>query len=316
MVYALGPQPETPVYRSELPSVPTIENGLEEWIQNNESKFKVKPNNEARIVWADSVKSRTEYCIVYLHGYSASQMEGDPVHRNIARRYGANLYLARLQAHGLISDNPLIDYSPSGVWESAQEALAIGQQLGDKIILMSTSTGGTLSLMLGAKYDNIYAHILYSPNIEINDPTAYMLNNPWGLQIARTVIGDEYRFLDQGEEYAKYWNDFYRIESLVALQELLETSMNNETFSKVTQPVYLAYYFKNEEEQDPVVKVSAMLKMYEALGTNEDQKRKEAYDTGNHVLASPIKSGDVEGVQHGTERFIEEVLEISPISEQ
>jgi hypothetical protein len=35
-------------------------------------------------------------------------------------------------------------------WESAKLAYAIGKQIGKKVILMSTSTGGTLALKLAA----------------------------------------------------------------------------------------------------------------------------------------------------------------------
>ncbi len=70
-------------------------------------------------------------------------------------------------------------------WESAKEALAIGQQIGNKVILVGTSTGGTLALQLAAQYPEVYAMVLLSPNIAINDPNAWLLNNPWGLQISQ-----------------------------------------------------------------------------------------------------------------------------------
>lgn len=35
----------------------------------------------------------------------------------------------------------------------------------------------------------MYALINLSPNIAINDPAAFLLNNPWGLYIARAVMG-------------------------------------------------------------------------------------------------------------------------------
>jgi alpha-beta hydrolase superfamily lysophospholipase len=77
------------------------------------------------------------------------------------------------------------------LWESAQQAYAIGKQLGNKVILMGTSTGGTLALQLAAAYPEIAGLVLYSPNIAINDPNAWILNNPWGLQIARLVKGSK-----------------------------------------------------------------------------------------------------------------------------
>src|SRR5258708_7415518 len=77
--------------------------------------------------------------------------------------------------------------------KSAKEALAIGRQLGNKVILMGTSTGGTFALQLAATYpDQVAALVLLSPNIAINDPNAWLLNNHWGLQIAHLVTGGNY----------------------------------------------------------------------------------------------------------------------------
>ena len=45
---------------------------------------RLKPDNEARIVWADSSRQKTAYAIVYLHGFSASLGEGDPTDTDIA----------------------------------------------------------------------------------------------------------------------------------------------------------------------------------------------------------------------------------------
>ncbi len=92
IIYLFGPHPATPVYSTTLPTVPSNATELENYIQQNEAQHKLKPNNEARIIWADSLKTKTEYAIVYLHGFSASQEEGRPIHTNIAREFGCNLY--------------------------------------------------------------------------------------------------------------------------------------------------------------------------------------------------------------------------------
>ena len=88
------------------------------------------------------------------------------------------------------------------------------------------------------------------------------------------------------------------MESAVALEEMLETSMTKETFEKITQPAQVLYYYKDEVHQDSVVKVDAIKKMFEQLKTSADKKRSLALpNTGDHVLGSPIKSGDVAGVE-------------------
>src|SRR5215471_19299683 len=164
-LYLLGPAPSTPVYAKEMLAVPSGPADLENYIREGEAKHKLKPDNEARIVWAnDSTKAKTEYAIVYLHGFSASQAEGDPVHRNIAREFGCNLYLSRLAEHGKDTTDELINLTSDKYWQSAKEALAIGRQIGNKVILMSTSTGGTLALLMAADYPDVDALVLMSPN--------------------------------------------------------------------------------------------------------------------------------------------------------
>lgn len=313
IVYLLGPKPETPRFITTMPAVPAI-GELEKYITLKEAAHKLRPNNEARIVWVnDSVKQKTEYAIVYIHGFSASQEEGNPVHRNIAQFFGCNLYLARLAEHGIDTSDQLANLTADNYWESAKEALAITKQLGNKVIVMGTSTGGTQALQLAATYPNdIAALVLYSPNIAINDPNAWLLNNHWGLQIARLVKGSNYNDpADQRPVYKQYWNKPYRLEAIVALEEMLETTMNKETFEKVKQPVLLLYYYKDEQHQDKVVKVSAMKKMFTQLATDSTLKRAIALpNTGDHVMASPIKSNDVISVEKETKKFLEEVVKL------
>src|SRR5688572_29020681 len=83
IVYLMGPRPGKPILSNELPQVPA--DTLDEYVRHKELQHKLRPDNEARIVWAnDSSKQKTRYSILYLHGFSASQGEGDPVHKNIA----------------------------------------------------------------------------------------------------------------------------------------------------------------------------------------------------------------------------------------
>lgn len=311
VIYLVGPNPATPEYDIAMPVVPSISN-LEKFVAAHEAIHKLRPDNEARIVWAnDSLKQKTNYAFVYLHGFSASQEEGNPVHRNVAKSFGCNLYLARLAEHGIDTSEQLANLTVSNYWKSAQQALAIGKQLGNKVILIGTSTGGAQAIQLAATYPNdVAALILYSPNIAINDPNAWILNNPWGLQIARLVKKGKYNIPeDQRTIYKQYWNNPYRLEATVALEEMLETSMNKETFSRVKQPTLMLYYYKDEQHQDPVVKVSAMKEMFTELGTADSLKREVALPaTGNHVIASPIKSADIASVERETKRFLQEVI--------
>ena len=314
VIYLLGPHPSAPVYTNQLPNVPSDAASLEAYVKHNEEQHKLKPNNEARIVWNnDSLKTKTNYAIVYLHGFSASQEEGKPIHTNIAKEFGCNLYLSRLAEHGIDTVDPMKNLTAEEYWESAKQALAIGKQLGEKIILMGTSTGGTNALQLAATYPNdIAALVLLSPNVAINNDKAWLLNNPWGLQIARMVTGDNYvTSSDSRPIYKQYWYWHYPLEATVQLQEYLETTMTKTNFEKIQQPLLLLYYYKNDVHQDSVVSVPAMLKMYDELGTPKENKIKEAIpNAGNHVLGSYIKSHDLLSVQNAIESFMTRKLHL------
>ncbi len=314
-IYWLGPKPAHPLYTKDLPVVPDQARELEDYIKSNENRHKLKPDNESRIVWfSDSLKEKTEYAVVYLHGFSASSKEGDPVHIDFAKKFGCNLYLPRLEEHGIDTTEPLAAYTADKAWKSAKEAYEIGTKLGKKVILMSTSTGGTLALKLAGEYPNIAGQILLSPNIEINDPNAWLLNNPWGLQIAHMVKGEYNISSDTSALYKQYWYSKYRMEGAVELEELLETTMKPSTFEKVKQPVLLLYYYKDDKHQDDVVKVSAMQKMFRGLGTVPDQKKEMAKpNAGNHLIGSYIRSKDYKSVEEACEKFATDILKLTPV---
>jgi esterase/lipase len=313
ITYFLGPKPAMPKYNIELPTVPAEPVALEKYVHDKDAMHKLRVNNEARIIWQnDSLKNKTEYAVVYIHGFSASQEEGDPVHYDFAKKFGCNLFLNRLEDHGLDTSEKLLTVTADRLWNSAKEAYAIGKQLGKKVILLCTSTGGTLGLKLAAEYPEIAGLILLSPNIAINDPNAWLLNNHWGLQLARLIQGKYIISKDTTAIYAQYWDAKYRMESAVELEELVETTMKESLFKKVTQPVLMLYYFKDEEHQDKVVKVSAMKRMFMQLGTPDSLKKQvDIPNAGDHVIGSSIKSKDVPSVEEECFKFGEQVLKLS-----
>ena len=311
LVYILGPAPK----KLKLTITPIENNSKLENIELKISeKEKNEPNirigNEAKIIWTDSLtKQKTPYSIVYLHGFSASQAEGFPVHQNIAKRYGCNLYLPRLYKHGLTSKEPLLEFTAEGLVESAREAIAIGKQLGDKVILLSTSTGSTLSLLLAGEDKDIACLLLYSPNIDLYDTKSFLLVKPWGLQIARSVIGDKYYTFEAPTEAKKYWTTTYRIEALIALKNLINASMNDSTFKKVKQPVFVGYYYKDKQHQDNVVSIPKMKEMYCQLGTPLNSKRMVNFpEAGYHVIGSSYWNKNTQPIEDSTCNFLEEVL--------
>ena len=313
VAYIAGPKFPKPELSSKLPVLQMKTAELETYLKDKEADLNLKPDNESRIIWNnDSLKNKTPYCLLYLHGFSASWYEGEPVHRDFANRYGMNLYAPLLASHGMDTIEALVDMTPERLYESAKEALVVAQLLGEKVILMGTSTGGTLALKLAAEFPELMEGlILLSPNVAINNPAAFLLSKPWGLQIARGVYKGNYRTSDNDTlpKECRYWNCTYRLEAVVYLQQLVDATMTKETFAQVKKPLLLASYYKDEDHQDQTVKVDAMLEMYDQLGTPDSQKQKQAFpNAGAHVIGSQLKSGAWQEVETASFRFAEEKL--------
>lgn len=314
-VYFAGPKPKKPDFAVHDFNLPASLVKLDDSINKAESLIKgLKPDNQARIVWADSLnKTRTRISFLYLHGFSASQAEGDPVHRDLARKYNANLYLARLSEHGISNGDSTLINLDAGEWEaSAEHALEIAKKLGDEVVVIGTSAGGTLTLFLASRHPEIKAIVLYSPCVRLFDPNAFILNMHWGLQLAKLVTGSPVKsFKSSGNEHSNYWQLSYRVEALVALQNLISNTMKPEIFQKIKEPAFLGYYYKDQVKQDSTVSVSAMLKMYEELGTPAGMKEKIAFpNAGAHVIGSHIRSKDWQSVEMETDKFLREIVKL------
>ncbi|GAB3809587.1 alpha/beta hydrolase [Spirosoma humi] len=313
--YLLGPTAHSDSIKEENVTLDPDLVKLEQRLDESEKKANVRPDNEARIVWADSLhKVKTPYSIVYIPGFTASWAEGDPVHKQIAAHFGCNLYLARTAEHGINSPDALQKLTPSAYVASAEQALAIGKLLGDNVIVMGTSAGGMLALYLAAHHPEIDGLVLYSPCIATANPALKLVTGPWGKQILDQVFqGEHVVNTHYSGGRARYWLPQYHTNGLITLQTMLDQFMTPEQFQKVNQPVFMAYYYKDEEHQDKVVSVPAMLAMYDELGTPADKKQKMAFpEAGEHVIASRFTSHDLKGVYAATEKFMATILKLPP----
>ena len=153
IVYMLGPRVEKQELTVHFPQVPTRISELEAYIKLREDTvIGLKPGNQAYIQWADSTnKAKTPYSIVYIHGFGASPMEGDPVHRFLATHFGANLFVTRLPDHGIRRANGMEYITAQKLADAAGEAYQIGKSLGDSVIVIGTSMGGALTLLLASQ---------------------------------------------------------------------------------------------------------------------------------------------------------------------
>lgn len=317
ITYFAGPKVPDPTYNEQLPDLPDNLQALEDYVQKQEARLPVRENNEARILWNDGTVEKTEFSIVYLHGFGASYRDGYPVNVQIADTLEANIYLSRMAGHGLKPSAALQDFSADAAWQSAKEALVIGHKIGEKVIIMSTSTGGTLALKLAATYPNsVYALINMSPNVEDEVDGAFLLSSPWGYELARLVsFGSEKEIEHQKEIAAQYFDTIYPSRALVDLQVLLSTSMDEETFRRVRCPVLTMFYYENFIEEDEHVEVEEIPEVHALFSTPEELKKMVQLEKPqNHFMGSAIKSQNTEVVVKEIIEFLRTTLHI-PLQE-
>lgn len=308
IAYMLGPKERTSDLAGIYPQVPTDPIELEAYLALREDTVQgLKPDNEAKIVWMDSLtKHKTEYAFVYIHGFGASEKEGHPVHRELAQYFGANLFLTRLPEHGIKREDALKHLTAQDLADGAREAYAIGKSLGDKVVIIGTSMGGALALMLASEQDDIESVVLYSPAIKDFGGRLDMFFNPWVKSLMENYYTEDgvVRIPREGD-MARYWLEEQHVNGFTSLAVLLKSKMTPETFQQVNQPLFMGYYYADEEHQDFVVSVPAMLEMFETVNTPDHLKTKISF-TGadNHVIGSEFTSEEWEDVLEATKYFL------------
>jgi len=310
-LYLAGPKPAVPKFATPEIRLPDDLATLEMQIKNAEESSKgIRRGCEARIVWDnDSAKTKTRYSFVYLHGGTSSHVEGDPIHRNLASRYHANLYLARLAGHGVdLGDNNLANETADDFFYSAEYALAVAKKLGDEVIVMGTSFGGALTAYLASRHPEIKAIILFSPCIETYDQRTKFFTRPWGTKIIKFITKSEtFDVREPSKLYARYWTTHYNLNFIAEFQNFLSNASTPENFARVKSPTFLAYWYKNEQVKDTVASVPAMLKMFDQLGAAI--KEKQAFpNAGHHAITTPVLSHDVPNVEKATAQFLDRLL--------
>lgn len=308
MTYFFGPQVSFPTLSFEQYPFDCNNQDLDLYIHAKEKKISnLKPDNEARIVWADSLKSKSKYAIVYLHGFSASQEEGAPIHTNIAKEMGSNLYLSRLYDHGRDDINTFEKFSPQLFFDSAKEALEIAKCIGDSLIVMSCSTGGTLSVLL-ADEPLISSYIMYSPNFDLYGFSSSLITKPWGNNILDIVMEGKYNHINYDSLGRAYWNPQYHTDGVVGLRWILDNYMTEERYQKVNKPVFIGYYFKDDDNKDEVISIEEINNFVKHIKTHPSKIKSMAFPkTGNHVISSYVMSNDVETVEAETLKFLNEI---------
>jgi pimeloyl-ACP methyl ester carboxylesterase len=206
---------------------------------------------QKRIIWADKVGKRTPLSIIYIHGFSATSEEIRPVPDQIASTLKANLYYTRLTGHGR---GPMAMAEPNVAdWMSDMaEAIAIGRKIGHKIIVISTSTGSTLSAAAALNpilSRDISGFIFISPNFGIKNPFAELLTWPAARWWVPLIGGKMRHSTPRNKQHSKFWTTSYPTIAAIPMAAIVK-AVTEEDFSEVTIPA-LFYFSLEDEVVDP-----------------------------------------------------------------
>ncbi|MFB2532561.1 alpha/beta hydrolase [Paracoccus sp. p3-h83] len=233
-VFAIGPR--EPVHLTPRAGAADLGADLAADIAAHEAG--VDPDLAARVIWAGAPGAQTDWAVIYLHGFSATPQEIRPVPDRVAAGLGANLYFARLAGHGQGGD-AMAGPTVRDWMDDTARALAIGHRLGRRVLVIATSTGGTLAAEaarqqgLGGQID---ALVLISPNFGLNSSAATILTWPFARHWGPLVAGRERCFDPINADHARFWTTCYPTVALFPMAALADHAARGD-YADARQPL-------------------------------------------------------------------------------
>ena len=282
---------------------PDLPADIDSWIADREALYDTAyglvPGTEQRIRWQKPGR-RTDYAVVYVHGFSATRQEIAPTAELVADRLGANLFETRLSGHGHETE-PMAGVTAEGWIQNAVTALTIGEAIGDKLVVISASTGSTLTLALDgfSHLDNVEALVMISPNFAPADPAAQWITRPFGKLMMKLAAGDTRTWQAHNDQQEIYWTTSYPSDAVIEVMRLVDYV---QTKLPATIDQQLLMFVSPD---DSVVSPEAAREAFDAI----DAPRKEwisvdkTGDPSNHILSGDILSPDT------TEWVVSEIVE-------
>ena len=286
IVFTLGPRVDFEDRWAE----PTLPVDLDAYLARVEGSVpNLRPGDAKSVVWRKpEAPAVTPLSLVYLHGFSADRHEVEPLVTELARDLEANVYFARLAGHG--RDGAAMGEATVEAWlDDAAEAIAIGGYIGDRVVLMGTSTGGTLALWAAVQEEaqgRLAALVLVSPNLGVRDSSAPILLWPWGGALARMIVGSERCFAPRNAEQERHWTTCYPTGSLLPMMSLVDHVRSLESGALAVPTLVL--YSLGDQVVDPAETERVMARlgaepsaMYVVRGSGDPEQ---------HVVAGAIMS--------------------------
>lgn len=286
-VFLLGPRPD--LMDTITFDAASMGEDLDAYLADSEANVaNLKPGAEKEIIWNNRFsKAKTPVSIVYVHGFSATKHETRPVADNVAKALGANLYYTRITGHGRDGAG-LAEATVSDWANDFAEAIAIGERIGEKVIIIATSNGGTISTWGLGKPEltaNVAGIAFISPNFELTGISTSVANMPWAEKLLPMLGGETRSWEPQNEEHGKWWTTSYPSRAIFPMTSMLKLIKQIDK-SQITIPALFIY-----SPQDQVVVASEIEKVAgEWGGETRLEAIASSQDPYNHVIAGDIMS--------------------------
>jgi esterase/lipase len=167
------------------------------------------------------------------------------------------------------------------------EAVRIGATLGDKVLVISCSTGSTLSTWLGTtpQASAVNAFVFISPNYGLKNKMSELINAPWGQHIATAVSGDTIRYEQTDPREIAGWTGTYPTKALFPMMALVK-KVRDSDLSAFQTPVFVLYSAADQTVDPVQIKAT-----FARLGSKKKSIDAVTYSQskGQHVLAGDIR---------------------------
>lgn len=241
------------------------------------------------VIWAKGPGQKTPLSVVFIHGFSATSQEVRPLPDLVARDLGANLVLTRLAGHGRTGDAMAEADADDWLTDTA-EALEIGRRVGDRVLVISSSTGGTLvavALTDPVLADRVSGAVFLSPNFRLQNPMAALLTMPAARWWAPILAGKTREWQPANPEQARYWSTRYPTVATIPMGALVAHA-NQLDYSSVTTPAL--FLFSDRDQVIDHARTREIAARWGAAATVAPLDVPDGNDPSFHVLAGDILS--------------------------
>ncbi|MBE1293495.1 MAG: alpha/beta hydrolase [Rhodobacteraceae bacterium] len=279
----------------QISLTPTVQDAdigadVDAYFAAQEARFEdITPGTEKRVIWHSARGEKTPMVLVYVHGFSATSEEIRPVPDRVAEALGANLVYTRLEGHGR-DGAALAEATAQGWVNDVAEALAVARRVGDEMVVMGTSTGGTVMAALSDQPDvmiDVKGMIFVSPNFGIKAPAAKLLTWPAARYWVPLVAGKDRSFEPANEAHGKYWTHAYPTVAVMQMAALVKQVFEKDHGQALAPALF---WFSEGDQVVEAARTQDVAARWGQEATVQIQQPSAESDPQEHVIAGDIRS--------------------------